>query len=91
MTVPSEVQLEEALERKMAKYEGLASKYRSSGWKNQYNPMNVGCRGFAGQLLHRALKALRVMGPAQLKSHQKHQRRCRPTEMTGRLALPVQG
>lgn len=62
LTVPSEVQLEEAFKRKMAKYEGLASKYRSSGWKNRYNPMNVGCRGFAGQLLHRALKALGVMG-----------------------------
>ncbi|XP_063050108.1 uncharacterized protein LOC134444859 [Engraulis encrasicolus] len=62
LTVPWEDRMEEAFERKRAKYEELASECRSRGWKTRCNPIEVGCRGFAGQSLIRALKMLGLRG-----------------------------
>lgn len=62
LTVPWEERMEEAFERKRAKYEELAGECRSRGWRTRCNPIEVGCRGFAGQSLIRALKMLGVKG-----------------------------
>jgi len=56
----------EAFERKKAKYEELAGECQSNGRKTRCCPIEVGCRGFAGQSLYRALKMLGVRG------HQEH-------------------
>ncbi|XP_077372334.1 uncharacterized protein LOC144033646 [Festucalex cinctus] len=62
LTVPWEDRMEEAFERKRAKYEELAGECRSRGWKTRCTPIEVGCRGFAGQSLVWALKMLGVKG-----------------------------
>ncbi|XP_075343502.1 uncharacterized protein LOC142401936 [Odontesthes bonariensis] len=62
LTVPWEDRIEEAFERKRAKYEELTSECQSRGWRTQCNPIEVGCRGFAGQSLIRALKMLGLKG-----------------------------
>ncbi|XP_061589349.1 uncharacterized protein LOC133454644 [Cololabis saira] len=62
LTVPWKDRMEEAFERKRAKYEELAGECRSKGWKTRCNPIEVGCRGFAGQSLSRAFKMLGVKG-----------------------------
>ncbi|KAI4902386.1 hypothetical protein NFI96_019477, partial [Prochilodus magdalenae] len=50
LTVSWEGQMEEAFERKRAKYEELASVCRSKGWRTCCDPIEVGCRGFRGNL-----------------------------------------
>lgn len=60
LTVPWEDRMEEASERKRAKYEELAGECRRRGWRTRCNPIEVGCRGFVGQSLVRALKMLGV-------------------------------
>ena len=62
LTVPWEDRMEEAFERKRAKCEELAGECRSRGWRTRCNPIEVGCRGFIGQSLIRALKMLGVKG-----------------------------
>ena len=62
LTVPWEDRIEEAFERKRAKYEELAGECRSRGWTTRCNPIEVGCRGFVGQSLIRALKMLGLKG-----------------------------
>lgn len=54
--------MEEANEYKRAKYAELVEECRSSGWKARSKPVEVGCRGFAGQSLLRKLKLLGVKG-----------------------------
>lgn len=65
LTVPWEDRLEEAHERKMAKYEELVRDCRKQGWKARCMPIEVGCRGFAGQSLYKALSALGINGVAR--------------------------
>lgn len=60
LTVPWEDQMEEAFQRKRANYEELACECRSK--KTRCNSTEVGCRGFVGQSLVRALKMLGVKG-----------------------------
>ncbi|XP_062872774.1 uncharacterized protein LOC134334411 [Trichomycterus rosablanca] len=62
LTVPWEDRVEEANERKRAKYSELVAECRSKGWKARCEPVEVGCRGFAGQSLPRTLKLLGVKG-----------------------------
>ncbi|XP_049897834.1 uncharacterized protein LOC126388657 [Epinephelus moara] len=62
LTVPWEDRMEEAFERKRAKFEELAGECRSRGWRARCNPIEVGCRGFVGQSLIRALRILGVKG-----------------------------
>lgn len=40
--------MEEANERKLSKYQELVQKCREGGWKTLCEPIEVGCRGFAG-------------------------------------------
>lgn len=68
LTVQWEDQMEEAFERKRAKFEELVGEYRSGGWRTLCNSIEVGCRGFAGQSLIRALKMLGVKGPHHRKA-----------------------
>ncbi|XP_060744927.1 uncharacterized protein LOC132858560 [Tachysurus vachellii] len=62
LTVPWEDRMEEAFERKRAKYEGLVNDCHNQGWKARCLPVEVGCRGFAGQSLYRAYTALGITG-----------------------------
>ena len=43
LTVPWEDRMEEAFERKRAKYEELAGECRRNGWMTRCNPIEVGC------------------------------------------------
>ncbi|XP_059411418.1 perforin-1-like [Carassius carassius] len=52
--------MEEAFERKRAKYEELAGECQSRGWRTRCNHIEDGCRRFISQSLIRAAKMLRV-------------------------------
>ncbi|XP_061902037.1 uncharacterized protein LOC133649222 [Entelurus aequoreus] len=62
LTVPWEDRMEEAQERKRAKYADLVADCRRNGWKARCEPIEVGCRGFAGKSLHRVLGLLGICG-----------------------------
>ncbi|XP_049337547.1 uncharacterized protein LOC125802987 [Astyanax mexicanus] len=62
LTVPWEDRLEEAHERKKAKYLELVETCRDNGWRTRCEPIEVGCRGFLGQSVHRAFKLLGIRG-----------------------------
>lgn len=54
LTVPWEDRIEEANEKRRAKYTGLVEDYRSNRWRTRCEPIEVGCRGFVGRSLCRA-------------------------------------
>ena len=62
LTVPWEERMEEAHERKKAKYLELVEACRESGWKARCEPIEVGSRGFLGQSVHRAFRLLGIRG-----------------------------
>ena len=62
LTVPWEERMEEAFERKREKYDCLVSDCHRRGWKARCLPVEVGCRGFAGQSLCRAYTSLGITG-----------------------------
>lgn len=62
LTVPWEERMEEAYERKMAKYQLLVEECQKNGWRAWCMPVEVGCRGFAGQSLWRAFRQLGITG-----------------------------
>ena len=53
-----------ANERKKSKYQELVEQCHQKSWKIYYDPVEVGCRGFAGQLLRRALAKIGIVGAA---------------------------
>jgi len=57
--------MEEANERKRAKYSQLVEECRSNGWRTICQPVEVGCRGFVGHSLCRAYKMLGITGASQ--------------------------
>ncbi|KAL1276035.1 hypothetical protein QQF64_035658 [Cirrhinus molitorella] len=65
LTVPWEERMEEAYERKLKKYQGLILESQQNGWKAWNLPVEVGCRGFAGQSLWRTLGLLGIEGMAR--------------------------
>lgn len=65
LTVPWEERMEEAQERKLKKYQDLVLKSQQNGWKAWNLPVEVGCRGFAGQSLWRTLGILGIEGLAR--------------------------
>ncbi|XP_049336392.1 uncharacterized protein LOC125802421 [Astyanax mexicanus] len=65
LTVPWEENIEEANERKRAKYQELVEECRGGGWKTFYEPIEVGCRGFAGRSLCKVLSRLGIVGAAK--------------------------
>ncbi|XP_067284127.1 uncharacterized protein [Pseudorasbora parva] len=65
LTVPWEDRIEEANERKRAKYAELVEECRNNGWRARCEPIEVGCRGFAGQSLCRAYNILGIIGASK--------------------------
>ncbi|KAJ8002290.1 hypothetical protein DPEC_G00178350 [Dallia pectoralis] len=65
LTVPWEDRIEEAKERKRAKYAELVEECRKNGWRACCEPIEVGCRGFAGQSLCRAYNILGITGASK--------------------------
>ncbi|XP_035990671.1 uncharacterized protein LOC118562404 [Fundulus heteroclitus] len=65
LTVPWEENIEEANERKRAKYQELVEECRGAGWKTFYEPIEVGCRGFAGRSLCKVLSRLGIVGASK--------------------------
>ncbi|XP_041920594.1 uncharacterized protein LOC121684601 [Alosa sapidissima] len=68
LTVPWEERMEEANERKRAKYQELVEECRSQGWRTYCEPLEVGCRGFAGRSLCKVLTMLGLTGEAKRKA-----------------------
>ncbi|XP_041934289.1 LOW QUALITY PROTEIN: uncharacterized protein LOC121697073, partial [Alosa sapidissima] len=68
LTVPWEERMEEANERKRAKYQELVEECRSQGWRTYCEALEVGCRGFAGRSLCKVLTMLGLPGEAKRKA-----------------------
>nr|XP_061785060.1 uncharacterized protein LOC133576095 [Nerophis lumbriciformis] len=68
LTVPWEDRMEEAHERKKAKYLELVETCRESGWRTRCEPIEVGCRGFLGQSVHQAFRLLGIRGLLERKA-----------------------
>lgn len=68
LTVPWEERMEEANERKRAKYQELVEECRSRGWKTYCEPLEVGGRGFAGRSLCKVLTMLGLTSEAKRKA-----------------------
>lgn len=62
LTVPWEERIKEANERKRAKYQERVEEYRGRGWRTFYEPIKVGCRGFAECSFWKVLTQLGVRG-----------------------------
>ena len=62
LTVPWEDRMVEANERKRSKYQELVELCQTRGWKARCEPIEVGCRGFAGRSLCRVLTLLGITG-----------------------------
>ena len=70
LTVPWEENMEEAFERKLGKYQELLDNCRVNGWRTYCFPVEIGCRGFAGQSMIRALTRLGITGQKRRKAIQ---------------------
>ena len=70
LTVPWEEHMEEAFERKLGKYQDLLDNCRVNGWRTYCFPVEIGCRGFAGQSTIRALTRLGITGQKRRKAIQ---------------------
>ena len=68
LTVPWEARMEDAHQRKLAKYEDLLSNCQQNGWRAWNMPVEVGCRGFAAQSLWRALGTVGITGASRRKT-----------------------
>ncbi|CAC5421781.1 unnamed protein product [Mytilus coruscus] len=62
LTVPWEERMDEAHERKMAKYQQLVTDCQQLGWRTWCFTIEEGCRGFAGLTVWQALRTLGVEG-----------------------------
>ena len=68
LTVPWEENIEEAFERKMAKYQELVESCRSRKWRASCCPVEIGCRGFAGRSLCKTFSFLGIAGAKKRKA-----------------------
>ena len=57
-----------ANERKRSKYQELVEQCQRKSWKIHYDPVEVGCRGFAAQSLGRALAKIGIVGAARVRA-----------------------
>ncbi|XP_062585203.1 uncharacterized protein LOC134246874 [Saccostrea cucullata] len=57
-----EDRMEDAYERKNLKYQDLLKDCQQNGWKVWFYAVEVGCRGFVGQSMWRALRAIGITG-----------------------------
>ena len=55
LIVPHEDNIGAAHERKQRRYEGLVAELEATGWKVDYFPVEVGCRGYVGTSVRRWL------------------------------------
>lgn len=62
LILPWEDSMEEVNERKRARYSALVEECWSNGWLVRCQPIEVGCRGFAGKSICRAFKMLGIRG-----------------------------
>ena len=46
----------------------MVEQYQQKSWKIHYDPVEVGCRGFAGQSLGRALAKTGIVGAARVRA-----------------------
>ncbi len=60
--------MKETFGRKREKCKGLVSDYQSHGWRARCLPVEVECRGFAGQSLCRAYTAPSITGKRKRKA-----------------------
>ena len=67
LTVPWEERIEEAYERKAAKYEELVNNCKENGWKTWCFPFEIGCRGFIGRSANRAMSIIGLTGKEKMK------------------------
>ena len=58
LTIPWEDRMDEAYERKAAKYQDLVMASQDKGWKAWCFPIEIGCRGYLGRSASRALNTL---------------------------------
>ena len=65
LTVPWEERMEDAHERKKAKYQPLLEDCQDRGWKTWNLPVEIGCRGFVSQSLWRCLGILGIKGKSR--------------------------
>ena len=56
LTVPWEQNIQEAYERKKARYADLVAECQEKGWKATTYPVEIGCRGYAGLSTNRFLR-----------------------------------
>ncbi len=68
LTAPWEERMDEANERKRAKNQELVEECRRQGWQTRCEPLEVGCRGFAGRSLWNAFTILGITGEAKRKA-----------------------
>ncbi len=68
LTAPWEERMDEANERKRAKNQELVEECRRQGWQTRCEPLEVGCRGFAGRSLCNAFTILGITGEAKRKA-----------------------
>ena len=68
LTVPWELRMEEAHERKFSKYQHLVEECQNNNWRAWNFPIEIGCRGFASQTLWRVLGSLGLIGPSRKKT-----------------------
>ena len=66
LTVPWEENIEIAHEYKTSKYTGLISECKERGWKVNYHPVEVGCRGYATKSLLTFLSRIGVTNRKKL-------------------------
>ena len=71
LTVPWEDRIGEANERKQSKYQELVEQCQRRGWKARCEPIEVGCRGFAGHSLQ-GIHTTWHHGGRKKESHQVH-------------------
>ena len=57
-----------ANEGKSSKYQELVEQCQQKSWKIHYDPVEVGCRSFAGQPLGRALAKIGIVGAARVRA-----------------------
>ena len=63
--MPWEERIEEANERKRTKYQELVEECRERVWRTFYEPIEVGCRGFAERSLCKVQSRFGVTGAAK--------------------------
>ena len=56
LTVPWEQNIQEAYERKKARYADLVAECQEKGWRATTYPVEVGCRGYVGHSTNRFLR-----------------------------------